>query len=284
MTRPELAQYVGEGEGKGRQYKHPTRLNELGKPLTAPSVTTVLKLENKDNLIQWAVNLAVEECVKNWSQLGQMSEERATKSFKYRWRNVRDERAFVGTGIHDTIESEHTGSWDFPELDTEQKLIMVEWRKFNNEWIVEPILSEFTLWNTKYNYAGTADALWRLTNRITGETFVTLLDIKTSRNTWDGHRMQVSALKYCDIRMSKQPDGTWTEEKPLEFDKLTLLHLRAPEYNEYGYVTKPGLHDLIVVDDSELWYEEFLGYRAVLKAQQDRKEIESKRKTANAGF
>lgn len=295
MSRPELAQYVGEGEGKGRQYRHPTRLGADGKPLNAPSITTILKLEDKSALIQWAVGLTVDWAVQNWHLLGSRSPADARKAGLYRWKDVRDSRAFVGTGIHDTIEAEHVHSWDYPILDEEQKLIMEEWRKFNEEWIVEPILSEFTVWSCTYDYAGTADGLWKLTNRETQESFVTLVDIKTSRNTWPGHFMQTSALKHAEILMEKVdktavqdargnwPEGSWAERTMPEFDKLTLLHLRAPEFDEFGTETKPGLHELIEVEDSEIWFEEFLGYRQVLSAQQKRKVAGKQRELSKYG-
>lgn len=283
MSRPELAQYTGEGEGKGRRYKHPFRVGDDKKPIYAPSVTTILKLEDKSSLLQWAVNLTVDWAVVNWMQLASRSDADAKKTAQYRWRDVRDERAFVGTGVHDTIESEHKGLWDFPELDDEQALIMVEWRKLNEEWLIEPILSEFTVWSLQYDYAGTADGLWRFTHRETGETFVALVDIKTSRKTWPGHRMQIAALANADVWMEKQEDGTWVEETPLPFDKHILVHLRAPEFNEYGEETTPGIHDLIEVPDTDLWFEEFLGYRAVLAAQEKRKALEKEREKKTYG-
>lgn len=289
MSRPELALYSGEGEGKGRLYKHPFLTGEDGKPLSVPSVTTILKLEDKSALVQWAVNLTVDWAVKNWMTLASRSEEDAKKTAQYRWRDVRDERAFVGTGVHDTIESEHVGSWDFPELDEEQIEIMEEWRKFNTEWDVEPILSEFTVWCHEYQYAGTADGLWRLTNRRTGGSIVALLDIKTSRKTWPGHMMQLAALANAGTVLRKvdpaakrnskgvYPDGAWVEEPMPDFDQIAILHLRAPERDEFGEITEPAKHDLIEVIDTDLWWSEFLGYRHVLTAQKLREAREKAR-------
>lgn len=295
MSRPQLAQYRDEGEGQGRQYRHPTRLGLDGKPLVVPSVTTILKLEDKSALIQWAVNLSVAYCVENWFTLGSRSPSDAQKNAQWRWKDVRDSRAWLGTGIHDTIEAEHTGSWDYPVLDAEQLLVMEEWRKLNEEWLIEPILTEFTCWSLYADYAGTADGLWRFTHRVTGETFVALVDLKTSRNTWPGHYMQTSALKHADFIMSKDmpdavqdskgnwPEGTWSEQPMPKFDKVLLVHLRAPEFDEFGREVKPGKHDLIEVEDTETWYDEFLGYRQVLAAQQKRKANEKKVKDASWG-
>lgn len=296
MSRPELAQYVGEGEGKGRAYKHPFRKLDTGKPLVVPSVTTILKLEAKDALVQWSADKTLEWCVVNWNLLGSRSPEDAYKSARFRWREVRDERAFVGTGIHDTIESIHTGGWDFPTLDREQSLIMLEWDKLNEEYEIEPLMSEFTCWSLAHEYAGTADGLWKFTNRLTGETFIGFIDLKTSKNVWDAHRMQIAALVHCDVVMRKvvpdavrnskgeYPEGTWVEEPMPPWDNLKLVHLRAPEFDDLGRVTQEGKHDLIdVTEDHDLWFEEFLGYRSVAATQQKRKDREKERESSKYG-
>jgi len=284
VSRPELSQYTGEGEGKGRQYKHPFRTDAEGKPLLAPSVTTVLKLEDKSALIQWAVNLTVDWAVRNVDKLLSMSVERGINVAKYRWRDQRDTRAFVGTGVHDYVEAEHTGSWMIPELDDEQLLMVEEWRKLNEEWDIEPILSEFTMWSLTHEYAGTADGLWRFTHKVTGESFVAFIDLKTSKNTWPGHHMQISALINADVLMHKLADGAWEELPVPQFDRVLLIHLRAPEFDEFGNKKSEGKHDLIEVTDTDEWFQEFLGYRAVLKAQAARKSKEKKREAKVGGF
>lgn len=296
MSRPQLAQFVGEGEGKGRQYKHPFRLGGDKKPLASPSITTVLKLVDKSSLAQWSADLTAKWCSENWETLGSRSEDRAFNVARFRWKDVRDERAFVGTGIHDTIEAEHLGLWDYPMLDAEQLLIMEEWRKLNEIWLIEPILSEFTVWNFTHDYAGTGDGLWRFTNRLTGETFVALVDIKTSKSTWPEHRMQLSALCNGEVLMEKVnpdaeykngkwPEGSWVEREMPEFDKALLVHLRAPEFNEWGHLTKEGKHDLIEVEREllPLWFEEFCGYRALRATQDKRKALEKKMEAASYG-
>ena len=273
MTTPELALYGKEGEGKGRAYKHPFRKGDDGKAITSPSVTTVLKLEDKSNLVQWAVDLSVEWCVVNWAVLGMRSNEDAFKTARFRYNAVRDERAWVGTGVHETIDSLHSGGWNFPELDEEQQQIMLQWEDLNRVWLITPVLSEFTVWNIDSDYAGTADGLWNFTHRQSGETFVALVDIKTSKNTWPGHAMQIAALgNSSNVLMEKLGDGTWVEKILPEFDKSVLVHLRADKW------------EIIEVEDTDLRLEEFLAYRKIWDVQSSIKERVKARLTANAGF
>jgi hypothetical protein len=273
MSAPELALYGKEGEGKGRAYKHPYRKGSDNKPITSPSVTTVLKLADKSGLVQWAVDLSVQWCVVNWATLGMRSNEDAFKTARYRHNDVRDERAWVGTGVHETIESLHTQSWNFPELDEEQKRIMLQWEDLNEKWIIKPLLSEFTVWNIEADYAGTADGLWEFTNRETGEFFVGLVDIKTSKNTWPEHAMQIAALgNSSNVLMQKLDDGTWVEKILPQFDKSVLVHLREDKW------------EIIEVEDTDLRLEEFLAYRHIWDVQSSIKDRVKARVIASSGF
>jgi hypothetical protein len=271
-------------------------MNDNGKPLTVPSVTTVLKLEDKSALIQWAADQSILWAVDNWFLLGSRSSEDAFSAGRYAWSRVRDSRAQVGTGIHETVEAEHTGSWNFPELDPEQKQILEQWKLFNEEWIVEPVLSEFTVWSHEHDYAGTADGLWDLTNRQTGESFRSLIDIKTSRNLWPGHLMQLAALKNADVRMVKAkpdavknstgtwPEGSWIEVPNEKADRVHLLQLRAPEYDKYDKVTKPAFYDLHEVTDLDLHWDKFVCYRNIWSANDELKAREKLREQSGSGF
>lgn len=282
MSKPELALWATEGTG--RAYKHPFRKLENGKPLTSPSITTVLKLENKDNLVQWAANLTLEWCIQNWFLLGQRSTEDALSAGRYRWKDVRDERAEVGTGIHETVEAEHTGSWAYPVLDEEQKEILeLGWEELKKEWDIEPILTEFTVWNLTHDYAGTGDGIWRFTNKESGESFVALVDLKTSRNTWPGHWMQLAALANGEFLMVKGEDGTWTEEPMPDFDKVVIVHLRAPERNLDGVVTKEAKHDILYAEDLDIRFREFVAYRTIWAAEDELKARAKAREIASYG-
>lgn len=265
MTKPELAMFAKQ-DGTGRAYKHPFRTLGNGKPLTSPSVTTILNLVNKEALIQWAVNQTVEWAAANVNLLYVKSEDDIKRWGKYRWTDVRDERAEVGTGVHEYIEAENTGSWTFPVLDDEQVRIIEQWELLKQRYIITPHRSEFTVWGAldevdsngdpiDLSWAGTADGLWDITDTQTGESWSNLvIDLKTSKNTWPEHWMQLSALRHANVVMTKQPDGTWIEEELPQGDGTAIIHLREDKF-KVTIETDPKLLDI--------QYNQFMSYRAV---------------------
>lgn len=259
MTKPELAQYAKQ-DGTGRAYQHPLRtVEDTGKLLTSPSVTTILGLVDKPALIQWAADRTLDWAVENASLLFVKDEDAARRWGRYRWADVRDERAEVGTGIHETVESLHTGGWNYPVLDDEQQRIMKQWELLNQRYTITPHKSEFTVWGGLFrefsDYAGTGDGLWDITDNLTGETwFNVVIDLKTSKNTWPEHWLQLSALYMADVVMFKQPDGTWIEEEPTRGDGTAIIHLREDKWS----VTIETDKELIAMQ-----YEQFMSYRRV---------------------
>lgn len=245
MSKPALALWASE-DGTGRAYKHPFRTRGLDnkgkpKPLTSPSVTTVLKLVEKSALNQWAADKTLEWAIENASLLMQKSDEDSVRWGKYRWRDARDERAEVGTGIHETIEAIHTGSWNFPELDREQHQIMAQWQQLNERYIITPKRSEFTVWNFTHDYAGTADGLWDIVDTWTGQAWEDVtVDIKTSNNIWPEHWVQLAALAGAETIMEKSAEGEWSEAAPPTGTPVAICHLKADK------------HELLIEEDSDL--------------------------------
>lgn len=244
MAKPELAQYYSEKQDDGRAYKHPLTGETL------PSVTTVLKMADKSGLAQWAADKAVEWCVINWHLLGSRSDEDAYRAARWQWKNVRDERAQVGTGVHEAIEDEHAGTWNMPDLDEEQERIMLQWEQLKIEHEIIPLRSEFTVWSHG-KYAGTADGLWYIDGKLT------IVDIKTSRNIWPEHFAQISALLNAPVIMDKSEDGTWSESPMPEVEGAALIHLREDR------------HEIVWAEDLDLHFEKFMGYHKVWEATQE---------------
>lgn len=276
MTKPELAQYAKE-DGTGRAYKHPFRTVEgSDKFLTSPSVTTILNLVDKPALIQWAADRTVDWAIENASVLFVKDKEAAKRWGRYRWADDRDARAEVGTGIHETVEALHTGNWSFPSLDEEQQQIMVQWELLNQRYTITPHKSEYTVWGglalPGRDWAGTADGLWDIIDNETGEAWYNVvIDLKTSKNTWPEHWLQLSALRHSDVVMVKKADGTWTEEELPAGDGVAIIHLRADKYS----VTVETDTELL-----DLMYNQFLSYRAVWeykKSVEDHIKVRDKR-------
>lgn len=247
---------------EGRAYKSPFTGERL------PSVTTVLKMADKSGLSQWAADKAMEWAVLNWHLLGQRSDEDAMKAGRYRWRDVRDERAEVGTGVHEGVQSVHTGS-DMPFLDEEQDKIMDKFHEFQFCHDVTPVYTEFTVWDPEH-YAGTADGLWLI------DGVLWLIDVKTSKNVWPEHNYQLAALRYAPKALIQCPEGTegaaqhkdkeknitwWIEiDNPaLLCDKVGILHLREDKW------------ELIPVEDIDLHKDTFDAYEAVWYSKQAHK-------------
>lgn len=273
MPAPILTLYPGKSANQeGRSYKKPgTGVNGV-EAVTVPSITTILKQADKSGLVQWAVGLTLDAVNKNPDMVYQRSDEDMKRHFKYAWTRVRDERAEVGTGIHETIEAIHTGIDRFPFLDDEQMRIMEQWDSFNFQHRIEPVYTEFTVWNDEYDYAGTADGLWL----IDGELW--LIDIKTSRNTWPEHYAQLAALKFAPtawVQCEKDDEGAklhidakkretyWKQivNPGLDAAKVGILHLREDKA------------ELIEVENLEVHWKIFTGYAQVHHAKAELKTI-----------
>lgn len=224
MTAPPLAQYFSEKEGDGRRYRHPFTGELL------PSVTTILK-ESPKSLEQWAANLTMEWAVENWTYLGGHSNEQGMRAGKYRWKDVRDERASVGDGVHSYIEAEHRGLWEFPELNEEQEAIIDNFHWLKTQHEIEPVYTELTVWYPGKS-AGTLDGLWWIDGKLT------LIDVKTSKNHYPDHDWQLAALAHAPLALVNKvdhPDAKkkehWMEiDNPAHVSKIdgvAVVHLRA---------------------------------------------------------
>lgn len=259
MTQPPLSQYFNDKEGDGRRYRHP-HSGEL-----LPSVTTILR-ESPKNLEQYAANLTLKWAIDNWQSLGQMSNEKAERSGKYRWKDHANDRAGVGDGVHSWIEAEHRGLWEYPELNEEQHEIIQQWEQLKMVHRIEPVYTELTAWNPGH-YAGTLDGLWI----IDGE--LKLIDVKTSKSTWAEHNFQVSALAHAPLALNAlvdHPDPKkkehWEEiDNPAHVSKIdgaALIHLRADKW------------EIIPVENLAENYEVFAGLEKTWYARRTLEELQ----------
>lgn len=289
MSQPKLSLYYSEKEDDGRSYKNPflPLPREKGKKqqyATAPSVTTCLKFEGKDDLAQWKVDIVVDWCVQNWATLGSRSDEDAKKTARYRHLDYRDERAQVGTGVHEYLDTLHKGGWDFPDLDDEQQQIVQQFEEFTKVYRFEPLYNEVTFWSHEHDYAGTGDVVAVIEGPgIPLGTY--LVDYKTSRKLWNSHWMQLAGLRNCDrmlLEVEPQTSGaveyvterdgsSWWLDLPMpHVDGVVALHLRA------------DMWEAVLGDEAEqeIAYKEFLAYRALWGYDRDRKALR-KSKEAN---
>ncbi len=75
-------------------------------------------------------------------------------------------------------------------------LSFLAWKKEKEEeWIVETVTYEATVFSEQYNYAGTIDWIVKLTHKTTGEVQFWIIDFKTSQQVWPSHELQLNAYK-----------------------------------------------------------------------------------------
>ena len=265
---PKLSLYSGEGFGQGRTYVDPTDGDSRW-----PSVTTVLKHEDKSGLVQWAADQVAAKAVDR-TDIIMGDPDKAFNRLRYAHNDVRDIRAEIGTGVHQTVEAEFKGEWDLPELDDEQTEMLERWAEFCEAYSVEILESEFTVRGDRY--MGTADLLMRVTDPISGEVSVVLGDLKTSKNIWNGHRSQLSALARGEYLLReveeghpgafkrkgrvKAEDSWWVREEMPHFDEVAVIQVRADKF-EYE-----------VVENQDLWYSIFQSYIDIHEAHAELRE------------
>lgn len=150
---------------------------KLADGTTVPGVTTVLGVQDKPALLQWAYQCGVDGID---------------------YRKSRDNAADIGTIAHFLIECHLKGvepdKADFApaDLDKAENAVI----KFLSWWDsmgFEFIASEVQLVSEKYRYGGTLDILARLK----GE--VILIDLKTSKAIYDEYWQQLAAYQVLAV-------------------------------------------------------------------------------------
>lgn len=108
--KPALAQYWSESKEDGRAYKHPVS------GVRVPSVTTICGLADKSGLAQYSADRTAKWCNDNLSLLMNKSDEDAIRGARFRWRDHADERANVGTEVHEWVETWVEDGFAYPPL------------------------------------------------------------------------------------------------------------------------------------------------------------------------
>lgn len=271
---PILAQYARENELEGRAYRDP----ETG--IQYPSVTTILKNTPKADLMRWAARVVAERA-RDRVDIVLGDPDKVVDRLQYAPSDYRDERAWVGSGVHRAVEAQMLGIWYEPEEFTpEQERIMDWFDVFLEDYRIEPILTECTVLGD--GYMGTLDGLWKVADRWAGETFYVLLDLKTSKSLWPEHEYQLAALANATHWFEMVEEGTpgahmhkhpklgktwWIKHEGLpHFDQVRILH-----------ITKSGYNFQVVPDIAENYaiFQSYLGLWNNLKHLKDiRKERE----------
>lgn len=300
MSKP-ILRVAASGMG-GSGYRIPTREAGPKDRYVVPGVTTVLKAVDKPGLVQWAADQTAAYAVTHIDDLLNRTETQGYGFLRWYHRDapkkddplrgahlkVLNDAAELGTNTHDWVEAFLEGDVP-PDASHPEVLEMADaflaWYDFQD---LELIASEVTVFHPEYDYAGTFDLLVRLN----GEVW--LLDIKTSRNTWDEHWAQLAALAKAPVFLEQVAEGTvgsseyktkesttyWVErdwpETPVRFG---LLHLRPNDIDNNGR-PEPAFCELLEmpIEEMPVHFSVFLGALQIKKAQQTLKNL---RKSAN---
>lgn len=110
------------------------------------------------------------------------------------WRE-RDTAADRGTEVHDIAERISQG--EIVDVPLELKGHIESFQNFRDDYGMVFIETEFTVFSTTYNYAGTGDFLGY--SRKHPEWGLILGDYKTSSSIWPDIALQLAAIRYADF-------------------------------------------------------------------------------------
>lgn len=185
-----------------------------------PSVTTILDNIAIKALPQWAASEGAKWFLENCDAFSQaeISTEDMAKGIRGAFRKKSKEALNIGTLVHEYAEKAILWKLgvvkeipEMPDNDVAKKCINAfrQWVKEND---VEWLQAEQKLYNRKYKYAGTVDAV----ANVNGEFSV--IDFKTSGAIYSKYYLQCAAYAECVEDMwGKDVDCYWV----LRFDKKT---------------------------------------------------------------
>ena len=209
------------------------------------SVTEILKVVAKPNLIPWAVQTGIQH-IKNEIKEGKYSLEEFDKildSAQKKHINLKNEASDTGRFFHAWIENHIKG--------IEQPIPENEWAKKSIEnflnWVKESEItfteSEVLLYSKGFKYAGRADFIARYKDGLI------LGDIKTSKSIYPEMYLQTAAYKRA-----------YEEERKCYINKRLILH-----FNKEG--------ELNIVENPN-YLKDFTGFKGALNLHRRLKELE----------
>lgn len=294
MTDP-LLSVRASGYG-GRGYAIPTRLDENGKPIRVPGITTVTGALEKGGVVQWAVDQTAAYAVANASSLAERDEDWGFKRLRYYHSRkpdydnpetnlnnyhvgVLDDLANQGNIIHEAVEAYVKGDFGpaFTRYEQEEAfLTFVEWAEDNE---IEFLASEATVFDPDIGYAGTGDLWVKFPNED-----VYYLDVKSARKVHDSHVMQGAAIVKAPLRIEASDKGVehkgqkWVETPAIKTQGAGVLQVRQRSIDEYGNEI-PAFTKLHLIPNAELEpaYEMFKGALQVRHGQRKLKDIRKER-------
>lgn len=213
----------------------------------------------KPGLIKWSADQTAGYAIDHWDELSSEPPSKRLKRMLGARYDDLDQAGRRGTEVHELAEPLTRGEQvDVPEPLAGHVESAV---KFLDQWQPEPILTETTVVNYTWRYAGTTDGVFRLP-----DGRIALYDWKTSRSGIFGEvALQLAAYAHAEAYVGE--DGTEHPIAELGVTDGLGIHIRADGYDVYRLdvsdrVFKAFLHVLTVArtmrDDVAGWKSDAL--------------------------
>lgn len=180
------------------------------------SVTTIIGALDKPALVPWAANMTAEEAVRVCKRLPQMVEEDGPEeTAKWlaaaRFRKPKGQKlsaADLGTAVHDAIERFALTGERPDDVDPVIVPFLDQFTRWAQKAQPEYLAAEMTVYDTRYGYAGTLDAI----AVIQGTRFI--VDYKTTAKPDEPKKvqapygtaaMQLAAYRYAEFAAAWRP-------------------------------------------------------------------------------
>jgi hypothetical protein len=197
--------------------------------LQYPSVTTIIgECSDKNALIQWSSNSAVQFCIDHWEQMQGLGIDSCLNAARFDYRRLSKEALKVGSEVHNTIEYDLKhgacliGSevkLSCPEADN----AMMAYLHFRTDNTLDPQKVEYTVYGD--GWAGTMDFKGLLDGK------KTLLDWKTSKAIYmDSYGPQLGAYWVADGRWAEQAGILRLDKVKGEYELKLLKPKRLEHY------------------------------------------------------
>jgi hypothetical protein len=246
--------------GKGHSYVD----SDTGEKI--PGVTTILDGGiPKPALINWAANATIEYAVDNWDALTDKAVSVRTKELSGARYAAKDIAANRGTQVHGLAERLVEG--DRVAIPEGLEGHVQSYVRFLDEFDVQPVLVERTVYSRTHKYCGTFDLIADLLDPDDPEPdpdlrhrMRWLLDIKTNRSGIFGETaLQLAAYRYADVWIDEKNDGV--EMEMPEVERTGAIHVRADGY------------DLIPVEAGPAQFRQFLYAQQIARFTADSREL-----------
>ena len=249
--------------------KFEARLHADGSTLVLPGVTTVLKVLDKPAVQQWKADSVAARAVANLDALLNRSMEEGFEYLRFAADDKLNDAGQLGTNMHEWIQAD-LGFGFYPEVDSVEMEQMIEqWELFKFEHTISNVhWAERTVANFDAGYAGTADLMWDIDDRVNE-----MVDIKTSRSLWDDHSMQLSALYMCEQEFNEITPNVWEESTFIKPESLAFLHLRPHDFDTKGNAIPAFCRvESLFMDDVPVYYAGFTGALIAAKSRYEMKQ------------